>query len=176
MGPRFIVGCVGLCFLLAYDNTHAQNCRAVSECSSGKCVATVRCDNNEISAQQFSAPSGNQNRSGYPPPLTSLTELAIEHLPENGTLKTQTPPPAGYSSELDETQTRWCIYESIRLQIIRGNQKYSLVREKIAEHRTACGAAKINTRVESIITSELLTVRPILQRQGAFYLKILSVN
>ena len=174
MGPRFIVGCVGLYFLLAYDNTHAQNCRAVSECSSGKCVATVRCDNNETSAPQFSANSGNQNRSA--PPLTSLTELAAEHLPENGSLKTQAPPPAGYSSELDETQTRWCIYESIRLQIIRGNQKYSLVREKIAEHRTACGAAKINTRVESIITSELLTVRPILQRQGAFYLKILSTD
>ncbi len=178
MRPRLLVLCFGLCFLLAHNGTQAQNCRAVSDCSSGRCVATVSCDNGGVSSQPVSPPLSNPSPSAYNPPrtLASLTELSVERLPESVALKTQTPPPANYRRDLSDTQARWCIYESVRLQKLRVAQENSLVREKVAEHRTACGGATIDPSVENMIISEMALARPILERQGSFYLKILSIN
>lgn len=187
--------------LLQSASVFAQNCRAVSDCSSGKCIAVVRCDpatqqtENNISpnpttatlADNPSTPttklsntrSEKNERIESRETLDKMAEVVGEMLsilPNQGIkIKSEKPPPEGKATELLIEEARWCIHQSVRLQFLRETQPIksdSLSAFSKLLHQELCGKAKIRSSVERDIVNDLKGIRSQLRRQAALLQEI----
>lgn len=182
--------------LISCTSIPAQNCRSQVDCSSGRCLATVRCENGQKNVE---APPVEKQRivPTIPPPAinakvneetpapnaksdvnrTDIAKLLLAWyrlLPYSDKLNEEIPPDVGYSGHLNESQARWCIYESVRLNSIRGMTTNAGVNSMLTQHKELCGQAKILGSIEQQIVAELTTSRPTLNLQGSLIKDVVS--
>lgn len=169
-----------------------QNCKAVTDCSTGRCLAAVHCEDGKTTAKANSAdtPSINQSTTSIfanEQSSSSATKGDINSadmaklllswyrlLPYSDNLAVEVPPDVGYFGQLNESQARWCIFESVRLNSIRGKVTATGVNFLLDQHKELCGQAKIIGSLEKKIVAELATSRAILNLQGTLIRDLVS--